>query len=275
MAEVQANGLRFNAQIMEPENASKDAPTIVFAHGLVMDNLSSFYYTIAGPVVMAGARVILYDQRGHGRSERPADGYRVADAVEDLCAILDALGVHRPVYVAGNSYGGILAARMAVAVPERVAGLVLIEASCAGASAADWIEAMANSLSVTALRLEDDGALEQYKKAGQRRLSRMMTTIDGLLNHTSLLDDIAVEQPLSPDELTAIRCPVLGVYGEHSDLVSAAAELDKYVPDCTMKILPGIAHTVLREATDVLRDILLAWLAERNTGVRAEAGEAG
>src|SRR4051812_44940162 len=107
MAEVHANGLRFNAQIMEPENASEDAPTIVFAHGLVMDNLSSFYYTLAGPVVVAGARVILYDQRGHGRSERPADGYGVDDAVKDLCALLDALGVDRPVYVAGNSYGGI------------------------------------------------------------------------------------------------------------------------------------------------------------------------
>jgi pimeloyl-ACP methyl ester carboxylesterase len=275
MAEVHANGLRFNAQIMEPEDAPADTPTIVFVHGLVMDNLSSFYYTLAGPVVVAGTRVVLYDQRGHGRSERPAGGYTATDGVADLCALLDALEVRQPVYVAGNSYGGILAARMAVAAPERVAGLVLVEASCAGAGAADWIEAMANALSVTALRLEEDGALEQYKKAGQRRLSRMMTTVDGLLNHTTLLDDIAVEQPLSPDELASIRCPVLGVYGEHSDLVSAASELGKYVPDCTIKVLPGLAHTVLREATDVLREILLAWLSEQSTHVPATAGESG
>jgi pimeloyl-ACP methyl ester carboxylesterase len=275
MADVHANGMRFNAQVLEPQDAAEDAPTIVFVHGLVTDNLSSFYYTLAGPAVVAGARVILYDLRGHGRSHRPEDGYTADDGVADLCALLDALGIADPVYLAGNSYGGILAARMAVTEPDRVAGLVLIEASCAGTGAAAWIEDMANTLSVTALRLEHDGARDQYKKAGQRRMARLVTHVDGLLNRTSLVDDVASERPLRPAELAAIRCPVLGVYGERSELVDAAAELERHVPDCTIEILPGLAHTVLREATDVLRDILLSWLAERSAPVLAEARQAG
>lgn len=271
MADVHANGMRFNAQVLQPSDPAGDVPTIVFIHGLVTDNLSSFYYTLAGPAVVAGARVILYDLRGHGRSDRPEAGYTADDGVTDLCALLDALGVGEPVYLAGNSYGGILAARMAVTAPDRVAGLVLIEASCAGADAAAWIEDMANTLSVTALRLEHDGARDQYKKAGQRRMARLVTHVDGLLNRTTLVDDVASERPLVPAELTAIGCPVLGVYGERSELVGAAAELERHVPDCTIEILPGLAHTVLREATDVLRDILLAWLAERSTRVLAGA----
>jgi pimeloyl-ACP methyl ester carboxylesterase len=59
------------------------------------------------------------------------------------------------------------------------------------------------------------------------------------------------------------------VYGARSELVGAAAELSAHVPDCTVRILPGLAHTVLREATDVLREILLPWLAERTTRVLA------
>lgn len=269
MADVHANGMRFNAQVLRPREPAEGAPTVVFVHGLVTDNLSSFYYTLAGPAVVAGARVVLYDLRGHGRSHRPEAGYTADDGVTDLCALLDALGIGEPVYLAGNSYGGILAARMAVTAPDRVAGLVLIEASCAGTGAAAWIEDMANTLSVTALRLEHDGARDQYKKAGQRRMARLVTHVDGLLNRTSIVDDVASERPLSPAELAAIRCPVLGVYGERSELVDAAAELERHVPDCTIEILPGLAHTVLREATDVLRDILLSWLAERSARVLA------
>jgi pimeloyl-ACP methyl ester carboxylesterase len=275
MADVHANGMRFNAQVLEPQEPAEGAPTVVFVHGLVTDNLSSFYYTLAGPAVVAGARVILYDLRGHGRSHRPEAGYTADDGVADLCALLDALGIDEPVYLAGNSYGGILAARMAVNEPDRVAGLVLIEASCAGTGAAAWIEDMANTLSVTALRLEHDSACDQYKKAGQRRMARLVMHVDGLLNRTSIVDDVAAERPLNPAELAAIRCPVLGVYGERSELVDAAAELERHVPDCTIEILPGLAHTVLREATDMLRDILLAWLAKQSTRVLADTGQAG
>jgi pimeloyl-ACP methyl ester carboxylesterase len=275
MAEVHANGVCFNAQVLEPRDAREDAPTIVFVHGLVTDNLSSFYYTLAGPAVVAGTRVILYDLRGHGRSQRPKAGYTADDGVADLCALLDALAVHEPVYLVGNSYGGILAARMAATVPARVAGLVLIEASCSGTGAAAWIEDMANTLSVTALRLEYDGARDQYRVAGQRRMARLITHVDGLLNQTTLVDDVAAERPLRPVELAAIRCPVLGVYGERSELVSAASELTRHVQDCTVEVLPGLAHTVLREATDVLRDILLSWLAEQTTQVPADTRRAG
>ncbi|MDL4774234.1 alpha/beta fold hydrolase [Actinomadura xylanilytica] len=268
MADVHANGIRFNAQILEPQEHTADAPTVVFVHGLISDNLSSFYYTLAGPAVVNGARVILYDLRGHGRSHRPETGYTADDGVNDLCALLDALGVDEPVHLVANSYGGIVAARMAVTEPDRVAGLTLIEASCAGTSAAAWIEDMANTLSVTALRLEYDGARNQYDKAGQRRMARLIAHADGLLNRTTLVDDVASERPLRPAELAAIRCPVLGVYGERSELVGAAAELARHVPDCTVEILPGLAHTVLREATEILRDILLTWLAEQRTRAR-------
>ena len=69
MPAIRANGARFHVQQLAT-TAGADAPTVVFVHGLVTDNLSSFYYTLAGPVVAAGARAVLYDLRGHGRSER-------------------------------------------------------------------------------------------------------------------------------------------------------------------------------------------------------------
>src|SRR5947207_7958536 len=105
MAEVAARGLTFHVQRLGSADARA---TVVFLHGLVMDNLSSFYFTLANPVAQV-ASVILYDLRGHGRSERPPDGYGLGEMVADLDALLDALGVARPVILVGNSFGGLLA----------------------------------------------------------------------------------------------------------------------------------------------------------------------
>ena len=263
MAYVTANGARFHVQRLEPElpeGSPARPPLIVFVHGLVMDNLSSFYYTLAGPAVSAGARVLLYDLRGHGRSERTPAGYTTLDAAADLLAVLDASGVTEPVYLAGNSYGGLVAARTALAAPERVAGLALIEACCAGTPAASWLESIVNALSAGALNLEYQRTVEAFVEAGQRKVARMAQQAEALLNQTSLIDDLAAERPLDAAELAGISCPVLAVYGEHSDLIDGADDLRRHLPDGRVELIGGLAHTVLRDATGQLRDLLLDWL---------------
>jgi pimeloyl-ACP methyl ester carboxylesterase len=259
MPVISANGVRFHVQRLNAKAGSAE-PTVVFVHGLIIDNLASFYYTLAGPVADTGARVILYDLRGHGKSERPPRGYTTQDGVADLCALLDALSVTRPVYLAGNSYGGLIAARLAIAAPERVAGLVLIEAACAGQGATAWMEDMLNTLSAGALSLEYEGIADRYRAIGNRKLAGMVKTANALLNSTSMIEDLAGERLLQPAELTAIGCPVLGVYGERSALLPGAEDLRGHVQDCRVEIVPGLAHTVLREATGPLRDIVLDWL---------------
>ena len=281
MPAITANGARFHVQRLEPSPSSGaplgaayggGAPTVVFVHGLVTDNLSSFYYTLAGPVVRAGVRALLYDLRGHGKSERTPRGYTTAGGADDLCALLDALDITEPVYLVGNSYGGLVAARTAITAPERVAGLVLIEANCAGPGAASWLEDMLNTLTVAALSLEYEETGQRLRAAGQRKMARMALAADSLLNGTSIIDDLSAERPLDASELARISCPVLGVYGEESELVGGAQDLIKYVPDCRVEIMPGLAHTVLREATEPLRDLILGWLSGASMGVPSVPG---
>jgi pimeloyl-ACP methyl ester carboxylesterase len=261
---ITANGARLHAVRLEPPGAGPATPTVVFSHGLVIDNLSSFYYTLAGPVVRAGARVLLYDLRGHGKSERTPRGYTTGDGAADVCGLLDAFGVTGPVYLAGNSYGGLVAARTAVTFPDRVAGLALIESVCAGDTAAAWLEDIVNAITAGALNLEYERTADRLRAAGQRKQARMAAGAEALLNGTSIIDDLAAERPLSAAELSRVECPVLGVYGERSDIAGGAADLVKHVPGCRVEVVPGLAHTVLQEATQELRAILLGWL--RRTG---------
>jgi len=71
-----------------------------------------------------GMRVIAITQRGHGDSSKPAGPYTTDAFVGDAVAAMDRLGVRRAV-VFGHSMGSIVAQRLAMGHPERVAGLVL------------------------------------------------------------------------------------------------------------------------------------------------------
>ena len=69
-------------------------------------------------------RVMAISQRGHGDSDKPADGYRPADFAADVAAFMDAMEIETAVVV-GHSMGSINAMRFAIDHPTRVAGLML------------------------------------------------------------------------------------------------------------------------------------------------------
>src|SRR5262249_16239824 len=120
--DVMVRGVRLHVQRLGTPSAR---PPVVFLHGLVMDNLSSWYFTVALPAARHG-EVILYDLRGHGKSERPTTGYRLEDHIADLAELLDVLAVPEATLV-GNSFGGLLALAFAAQHPDRVAGIVLCD----------------------------------------------------------------------------------------------------------------------------------------------------
>ncbi|MGW3007762.1 alpha/beta fold hydrolase [Streptomyces sp. NPDC001219] len=255
MALTPAGGLRLHTQRLPGHGGPRpDAPAVVFLHGLVMDNLSSFYCTLAGPVSRAGHEVLLYDQRGHGRSDRPPSGYDRDTSVADLVALLGSLGLDRhPVHLVGNSYGGALALHTALVRPDLVASVVLIDSHLTG----DWIEDMTDTLTVAALGLEHRRLGEQLAAAGRRKEAKLTAAADALLNGTTLIEDIAAGTPFTSRDFARLRRPVLAVYGEHSELLPGARELAMTAPDCALCVLPGVGHTVLSEATEALCDALL------------------
>lgn len=257
MADVTANGVRLHVQRL-----GAGPRTVVFVHGLVMDNLSSFYFTLANPIA-AGADVILYDLRGHGRSERPAGGYAIADSVADLGALLDALEVVRPVHLVGNSVGGLIALRFASAHPERVASLALIDAHD---GAAGWSAQMSATLGLRG-EARDQKIAENFQawlgRHSERKRSRLATSAQELVERTSLVADLADpgrSPPLTAADLARIRCPVLALYGERSDVRGRGEALAGSLTACRFHLLPGCTHSVLWEATAEVRRRVAEWI---------------
>ncbi|MCY0959180.1 alpha/beta fold hydrolase [Streptomyces sp. H27-H5] len=270
MSFVRANGLRFHVQRL-PADAGSDAgrrPVVVFLHGLVVDNLSSFYCPLAVPVARSGFETVLYDLRGHGRTERPAGGYDSATAVRDLVAMLGALGLgHRPVHLVGNSYGATLAVHAALARPDVVVGLTLLEPPLAGA----WVENMVDTLSAAALSLEDSPVLAELLTLRLRKAANLTAIADDLLNRTSLIDDIAASRVFTPADYARLDCPTLTLCGEHSELLPGGRTLVRHTPRATLTVLPGLGHDVLKESSGVLRETVLAHL-ETTAASRVRTG---
>ena len=109
-------------------------------------------------------QVVLYDQLGCGRSDRPDE---LEWCLEVFTAELDALREHLgldEIHLLGTSWGGMLALEHALARPESVAGLVL---SSTLASADEWV--------VEAKRLrdaiegDDDDVLEEFERRSRSR----------------------------------------------------------------------------------------------------------
>lgn len=262
---LQANGIRLHVQRMAARGTTAAAPpTVVFVHGLATDSLASFYFTLAGPVAGAGHEVVAYDLRGHGRSERPPSGYRVADAVADLTALLDELGITGPVHLVGNSYGGTISFSFAATHPERVASIVVIESEPTSES---WSVKMTELLARARAQLQHEEALAWINENKGGHTTKLAKAAGRMLKDTAIAEELPTGPILTAEQVAGITAPVLAVYGSESDLVEQAPALAAALPDCRTVIVPGQEHSVLVEATKVMRELLLEWLAEQGAKV--------
>jgi pimeloyl-ACP methyl ester carboxylesterase len=96
---------------------------IVLLHGLAS---SLRIWDFVAPILAQRFRVVAVDQRGHGLSTKPDDGYGFEEVGADLEAFVKLLGLDRPVVV-GHSWGGSVAVRFGTDYPELTRGLVLVD----------------------------------------------------------------------------------------------------------------------------------------------------
>jgi pimeloyl-ACP methyl ester carboxylesterase len=117
---IEIDGAWLRVLDVGPKNGGK-AP-VVFVHGYG-SRLEAWRELV--PELARDRRVITFDQRGFGLSEKPEGPYGPTTHTADLLAIIDALDVDRPVLI-GHSYGGGVVLRAALARPHAFRGLALV-----------------------------------------------------------------------------------------------------------------------------------------------------
>jgi pimeloyl-ACP methyl ester carboxylesterase len=98
-------------------------PAIVCIHGLTANHTC---WASVADVLSPAHRLIAYDLRGRGESDKPDKGYSLAVHGDDLEGLLDHFGLKKAVLI-GHSLGAHIAVRFAATRPQRVAKLVLVD----------------------------------------------------------------------------------------------------------------------------------------------------
>lgn len=248
---VQARGRAFNVQELGPEGA----PGLVLLHGLFVGSVASWYFT-AAPRLAAARRVRMYDLIGHGKSERAKSGYDLASMAADLEALAEGWGPG-PLDLAGHSYGALVALRFALARPDRVRRLALVEAPLPPSNVSE-LDAFLGGFSARppdqmAEALPE--ALRGMLASGGRRAARFIEAVGFLAHETTLLDDLRSERDIPDETLAALAPKLLCIYGDRSSCLPVGERLARVVPGARLVTLPG-GHYLHLEATAALTSAL-------------------
>ena len=267
MPKICAADIEFNYQYLAHNplstESSKNTYTMVYIHGLVMDNLSSAYFTFAHRVSKV-CNVLLYDLRGHGKTQISATGYSIDEQVNDLHVLLKALQINTSLHIVGCSFGGVLALAYAKRYSQQVASLTLLDAH----------QHKAKFLSQLQLDLQKEGDERDHliqhhfqhwlHRDKTRKRKRLAERAQHLIYQTSLLKDLKTSSTKlhhhNEVDLKLKAVPILGIYGASSDALQDIKEFQIQYPHMQLKVFTQASHAVLWEETEAVTQAIEHWL---------------
>lgn len=250
-----------------------DAPLLVLGSSLGTDRSM---WAAQIPALVGPFRVLRYDHRGHGASPGPEGPYRIDDLAGDVLELVDRIGAGRFGLV-GLSLGGMVAMRLAAAVPDRVGALAVLCTSAHLPPEPWWDRAAAVRRAGTAVIA--DAVVDRWFTTGYAEAWPVV--VAGL--RQCLLDasrtgyagccDAIAEMDLRP-VLASITAPTLVVAGADDRAIdgSHARTIADGIPDARLEVVPG-AHLASVESARWCTQLLLEHFLTRQENLSAGPGE--
>jgi 3-oxoadipate enol-lactonase len=229
-----------------------------------MDTTSWAYQV---PAFAAHFRVLTYDCRGQGRSDKPAGSYPQAQHARDLRGLLDALGVQRA-YVVGLSNGGTVAMQFTLDHPEIVERLVLIDTFAYADTLMRFkLQSWLNSIDAGGPDLRF--SVGSPWVWGRDFLEQNAELLERMRERTKMTDPEAARSLISGTlvydlraRLPEIKVPTLVMVGEEDVLTPPwySRELANAIPDTQMVVVPQAGHALTIERPTIVNALVLTFL---------------
>ncbi len=242
-------------------------PTLVFIHGMCGDAR-----VWQGQVERLADRFccVTYDRRGHSRSLLGVEPESVATHAADAAALIEALGLSRPVVV-GSSGGARIAVELARTRPELLAGAVFSEPPIFGLDP-DAGQALMTEIAAVVAPAAEAGAPRAAVDAFFSRLCPgLWTKLDEHAQdryrangHMMLAELTGQPYPLTTSDVASIGLPCLVVAGtvSHPALRAIAATVARALPDARFVELDGSGHVTYAERPDEFARAVAAFADE-------------
>ena len=213
-------------------------------------------------------RVFAMDQRGHGDADKPANGYALVNFADDIEAFMDAVGLQSAVLL-GSSSGGYVAQQVAVQVPDRVDGLVLVGAprSLQGRPAfADEVDRLTDPVDPSWVE-ESLTWFPRYHDVPDWNLKDRIR--DGLRvpAHVWMASLAGLMTAAPPSESATITAPTLIIWGERDELLPLQDGylLAAAIPSSRLIVYEDTGHVVLWEQPERVATDLADFVAGLST----------
>jgi pimeloyl-ACP methyl ester carboxylesterase len=236
---------------------------VVFIHGLGSsardwENQIGFFSKIY--------QVILFDVRGHGKSDKPPGPYSIPLFSRDLIALLTALQIG-PVHVVGISMGGMIGLQLAVDAPELVKSLVVVNSGpeMVVRTLKERIQIWQRFLIVRLLGMRKMGAVlsgRLFPKPEQGELRKVFVERWAENDPRAYRDAMSALVGWSVSEqLEKIACPVLVVAADEDYTpVEAKASYIKRLQHGELVVIADSRHATPVEQPDEFNKVVMAFL---------------
>jgi pimeloyl-ACP methyl ester carboxylesterase len=241
---------------------------------------SAQIYRSLAPGLVRDFHVTGLTRRGHGRSEKPENGYEIDTLVEDILGFLDAVGINRTILV-GHSFAGLEMLRFAIRYPQRVEAIVFLDALFPKLDPApDLSGDPVWSIIPTEGPGEDDLASKQAYLAYYRRARPALANIWCDAIESDLMEKVTVKED---GRLDFHHDDALMNHIYKTALASPAPEYEKVevpmlaiVPDGRFhQAVPSDATAAFRRSADQYwNEKLLPWIQQRTRAFQKAAPSA-
>jgi pimeloyl-ACP methyl ester carboxylesterase len=262
----------FGQKIYYLEAGAASNPAVILLHGLGGD-MSQWAATV--PALAGKYHVYVPDQVGFGKSDKPITNYRVAMLVEFLDVFCRKLGVQKATLV-GNSLGGWTAAAFAVAHPEKVDKLVLVDA--AGYTPKRWggpemtREVLAGLNPSTTEDFKRLLGLVLYNKAIlndqfiETALANKLKRGDGYTIN-SFIESILRGEDFLDGKVKTVKAPTLVIWGKEDGLtpLGIGKAFVEDIPGAQLVVIDNCGHVPQMEKAAEFNSALLKFLGAAQT----------
>jgi pimeloyl-ACP methyl ester carboxylesterase len=222
------------------------------------------------PLLAPKYRLIIFDNRGVGRSDIPPGPYSIGTMAEDAMAVLDAAGISKPALLLGASMGGMIAQEMALRYQSRFRALMLACTTCDPLYRGAWpkwqhspgfwrwlrLKGEARERALVRLLYSDTTPLEKIEEDIQVRATRqppmrvVLNQLAGILAWSSYR------------RLPNLGIPTLVAHGERDHMLPPAngRMVAARIPNAELALLPNAGHMLLTDQPENAVEILERFL---------------